>query len=105
MPVHVLQGGVCTQRTRLSAIFFLTYSPTAKKPVAKEIAAAEATARLYTNALNPLAHARDGLDAAAQIAGGVSCFKLLAADAALTCMLIESVFEQVLSGQPNDRFA
>jgi hypothetical protein len=104
VPVHVLQGGVCAQRTRLSAIFFITYSPTAKKPVTNEITAAEATVRLYTNALNPLAHARDGLDAAAQIAGAVSCYKLLAADAASTCMLINSIFEQVLKGEPNGRF-
>ena len=105
VPVHALEGGVCAQRTRLSAIFFITYSPTTKKPVTEEIAAAEATARLYTNALNPLSHARDGLNAAAQIASSVSYFRLAAADAALTCMLIKSVFERVLNEQPNSRFA
>jgi hypothetical protein len=103
VPVHVLQGGVRTQPTPLSAIFFITYSPTAEKPVSNEISAAEATARLYTNALNPLAHPRDGLDAAAQIASAVSCLKLVSADAASTCMLVKSVFDRVVNGQPGSR--
>jgi hypothetical protein len=96
---------VRAQPTRLSAIFFITYSPTAEKPVAEEVAAAEATARLYTNALNPLAHARDGLDAAAQIASGVSCIRLVSADASSTCLLVKSIFDRVLYEQPNGSFA
>jgi hypothetical protein len=97
VPAHLLQGRVCAQRTRLSAIFFVSYSPTVTEPAANEISAAEATARLYTNALNPLAHAQDGLDAAAQIASAVLCLNLKSADAASTCELIKSIFDQVLS--------
>jgi len=105
VPVHALQGGVCSQGTRLSAIFFVTYLPTAKEPVISEISAAEATARLYANALNQLAHARDGLDAAAQICSAVSCVKLVSADAASTCVLVKSTFEGILQRQPANRSA
>lgn len=103
VPVHLLQGGVCAQRTRLSAIFFVTYSPTAKEPVTSEIGAAEATARLYANALNQLAHSRDGLDAAAQISSAVFCVKLISADAAATCALVKSIFEGILERSSGDR--
>ena len=103
VPVHLLQGDVRAERTRLSAIFFVTYSPTAREPVTSEISAAEATARLYANALNQLAHARDGLDAAAQISSAVSCVKLVSADAASTCVLVKSIFEGILKRQSGDR--
>ena len=50
--------------------------------------AAEAAARLYVQALNPLAHPADGLDAALQVVRGVRCFGLEAADLDATCALV-----------------
>jgi hypothetical protein len=52
------------------------------------MSAAEAAARLYTQALNPLAHPADGIDAALQVARGVRCFGLETADLDATCALV-----------------
>ena len=49
---------------------------------------AEAAARLYTQALNPLAHPEDGLDAALQVVRGARCFGLEAAALDATCALL-----------------
>ena len=60
---------------RIGAICFVDRSgalPSRPNPVT----GASAAARLFANALNPLAHAGDGLDAAVAIAQAIPCFEL-----------------------------
>jgi hypothetical protein len=72
----------------LAAVYFLRYCPDASHPQIGPISVGEASARLYANTLNPLAHANAGLDAATQIAKNVSSFALHSADLAETCALV-----------------
>lgn len=76
--IHVragdLPGGICTAPTRLSVILFV--GPRSEKPSVRPVRAAEATARLYTQALNALAHPDAGLDPAVSLATRATCFEL-----------------------------
>jgi hypothetical protein len=51
-------------------------------------------ARLYANALNPLAHAGDGLDAAIRVETGRRCFELTTAELAPTCALLTATTDR-----------
>ena len=76
--IHVragdLPGGICAEPTRLSVILFV--GPRSERPSVRPIRAAEATARLYAQALNALAHPDAGLDPAVSLATGAMCFEL-----------------------------
>jgi hypothetical protein len=75
-------------RCPLAAMLFVNYCPTATAPSIQPITPGEAGARLYVNALNQLAHANAGLDAAADIAQSVPNFTLESADLSSTCALV-----------------
>lgn len=75
----------------IGAILFVQYAPAHAAPAAREISAGSAAARLYTQALNPLAHADMGLPAAANIVRRVPCFELDSADLQETCALVQSI--------------
>jgi hypothetical protein len=77
----------------LAAIFFLRYDPGAQEPTAKPISKAEAGARIYSNALNLLAHSRCALDAAVKIANHSACFELITCDLQKTCNLMKSMLQ------------
>lgn len=72
----------------LVAMYFVKYRPGASTPEIRAISAGEASARLYANSLNQLAHANAGLDAAVQIAKSIPSFTLDSADLAATCALV-----------------
>lgn len=72
----------------VGAVFLLKYSSDNTVPTVTRIGAAQAAARLYVNALNPLAHPLHGLDAVARIAEAVPCFDVAAGDLAVTSALI-----------------
>jgi hypothetical protein len=72
----------------LGAIVFLRYPRAGHAPAAWPVSAAQAAARLYANALNPLAHPADGLDAAVEIARRARCLELRAGELRATCALI-----------------
>jgi hypothetical protein len=75
----------------LTTIVFLEYRPTEGKPAGMiPISKAEAAARLFALALNPLAHAEDGIAAAAAIAGGAECYRLRTVELGTTCTLLTS---------------
>lgn len=74
----------------LAAIFFLRYDPDASAPSLSPMSKGEAGARIYSNALNLLAHARYGLDAAIKIATRGACYELITSDLQKTCALITS---------------
>jgi hypothetical protein len=66
-------------------------------PVLNPVRKAEATARLFTNALNPLSHPGEGLDAAIEIVSRAHCFELLSSKLQLTCELIKATFLKNIS--------
>src|SRR5262245_893986 len=82
-------AGHTNQPTPLAAIFFLRYNPEASAPSIRRISGAEGAARLYADALNPLAHPENGLEGAIRIASKRPCFELLTADLTSTCALIK----------------
>jgi hypothetical protein len=86
-------AGLADRPTPLAALFFLRYCPESKAPSLRRIGGAEGAARLYAEALNPLAHSEDGLDGAIRIASKRACFELLTADLASTCGLLKNTVE------------
>ena len=77
-----------TAPTVLGAVVFVQYDPAASGPAIRRLTAAEAGARLYANALNPLAHEGDGLDGAVRITQTQPCYDLVTADLPATCALL-----------------
>jgi hypothetical protein len=88
VPVDLLPSALAPAPLPLDAILFVRYHPELDHPAIRPMGAAEATARLYVQALNPLAHPADGIDAALQVARGVRCFGLESADLGATCQLV-----------------
>jgi len=75
----------------LSAIFLLRrMRASGAAPEIRALAPAEAAARLYVHALNPLAHGNGGLDAVSQIAARVPCFHMGLAELPASCALIQA---------------
>jgi hypothetical protein len=66
----------------------LQYRPEAAAPVVEPLSKAEAAARLFANALNPLAHAGDGLDEAIKVSARVASVQLFSADLMATWALV-----------------
>lgn len=96
VPAEDMPGGISRVRAPLSAVFFLRYEPGVPGPSMRRLSAAEATARLYANVLNPLAHAGDGLDGAIRIATASPCFEFVTADLTASCALLTATLEQSL---------
>jgi hypothetical protein len=78
-------------------VFLLKYCPDLDAPNLRPIGHAEASAGLYVNALNALAHSNHGLDAVARLAEHVPCFAVSSAQLSATCALIRSAVEQTLA--------
>lgn len=76
--------------TPLAAAYFVEYCSEASVPEIQPIGAAEAAARLYADALNPLAHANAGLLGAVEISKRIPCYTLDTADLSATCELVTS---------------
>ena len=94
VPVAQLPNSTVAKPALLRAIFFLEHCPELKIPTVGTITKAEAAARLFVNALNPLAHAQDGLAGAAAIAQKVRSFHLKSAALGLTCQLLKSILDK-----------
>lgn len=93
VPVGLLPSALAPSPLPVDAIVFLRYRPDLDRPAIRPLGAAEAAARLYTQALNPLAHPADGIDAALQVVRDVGCFGLETADLGATCALLgQTVF-------------
>lgn len=90
VPVESFPGDCGREPAPLAAIFFLRYDPEIGEPQVRPISKGEAGARIYSNALNLLAHARYGLDAAVKVAGHSLCLELITSDLRKTCDLIKS---------------
>ncbi len=88
VPVDLLPVSLAPWLLPLDAIVFLQYRADSDRPGIRPVGAAEAAARLYVQALNPLAHPGGGLDAALQVVRGARCFALETADLGATCALL-----------------
>jgi hypothetical protein len=91
--VRNVPGSVVKAPTPLGAVVFLNYDPDATAPKIRRLTPAEAGARLYANALNPLAHAGNGLDGAVQITAARPCYELVSANLPSTCALLAHTLE------------
>jgi len=83
---------------RIGAICFIDRSgvlPSRPNPVTR----ASAAARLFANALNPLAHPNDGLDAAVRIAQAVPCFELDTSSLPQACAGLEQLADSAAGGR------
>jgi hypothetical protein len=96
IPPDTLPSGVSAGPLPLVALFFLQYSPEARAPTVQLLSKAEAGARVFANALNPLAHPGEGLDGAITIATASACFLLTTADLPLTCRLVQTILEGLI---------
>jgi hypothetical protein len=95
VPLDAVPGGLCKKSLPLGPVIFLDRSPRAAAPAIRPLSAAEATARLLSNALNPLAHHRGGMDAAAVIARGAPCLSLDLGELDATCRLVRTTMERL----------
>src|SRR5437660_3433695 len=86
--VRDVPGSIGKAPAPLGAVVFVHYNPDASRPAIRRLTTAEAGARLYANALNPLAHARDGLDGAVRITAARPCYELVSADLSATSALL-----------------
>jgi hypothetical protein len=93
IPASQLPNAPVSKPMPLAAVFFLECCPESIFPRLRPLGKAEAAARLFTQALNPLAHAEDGLAGAAFIAQNSPAFSLYAADIRLTCERIKQTLE------------
>ena len=90
VPVPYLPRVAAQDAYPLGSLWFLRYRPELPGPMVRSITPGEASARLYANALNQLAHPNAGLDAAVRIAEAVPSFWLDSAGLDSTCELIRS---------------
>ena len=74
----------------LRDLVFIRFDARSSEPAIKPVTTAEATARLYPNILNALAHPAGGLSAATDIVSQLNCFQLQAAGLGATCELLAS---------------
>ena len=92
VPAQFLPCETPSESIPLEAIFFVRFVGEISEPGLRPMAKGEAAARLFTNALNPLAHCGDGLDGAIEIVSKTHCFELLSSNLKSTCELIKSSF-------------
>jgi hypothetical protein len=98
VPVARMPADAVAAPLPLAGIFVIQYSPDRLAPEVRAISRSEAAALLYTNALNALAHGNYGLDAVAQIAEALPCYKVEAADLRLTCAALRAKAEEAIAG-------
>ena len=100
IPPELMPSAACSQPVTLAAIFFVEYTPEIREPAVEPVSIAEAAARIFANALNPLAHCGDGLDGAVQVAKSVPSFKFFVPSLNPTCRFIKNIFQQALLKTP-----
>jgi hypothetical protein len=93
VPTTKLPDRTLLRPVRLGAVLFLEYCPAENTPASlQQVSKGEAAARLFTQALNPLAHGEDGLAAAAAIACQAVCYRLRFNDLRASCDRIRNLF-------------
>jgi hypothetical protein len=97
IPPPSLPGAPVYESKPLSAIFLLCRMPAFGPPEIRALAPAEAAARLYVHALNPLAHGNRGLDAVTEIATRVPCFAMMLAELHASCAQIQATVAETVA--------
>jgi len=97
IPTDALPGPTISRPCALGAVFLVKHRPDLAEPALRQVSRAEASAYLYVNALNALAHPSHGLDAVVRIAECVPCFSVDTAELAATCELISNTVDQVVA--------
>ena len=95
VPTDSLPCMLTSKPLELSSIFFVQYDSSNVEPSIQDVSSGEATARIYANGLNQLAHEADGLAAAAQIALHAKCFHLNTASLDKTAELVKSFLDKL----------
>lgn len=80
VPIASLPASLGPAVCPIEAIVFVRYASASTVPALRRLSSAEAGARLYTTALNALAHSARGLDAVLHVASRARCFVLETAD-------------------------
>lgn len=93
IPVEELEVETLSRPMPLAWVFFLRRDPGRRQPRLERCRPAEAATRLYSNALNVLAHPDEGLEIAMRMGGETACFNLYAGDLASTCELVVGALE------------
>lgn len=91
IPAEQLNTAKGTEPQPIAAVIFLQRDGHSTRPAIKAIGKAEATTRLYSHALNALAHPGAGLDATAAVLATAPAYTLQSADLNLTCQLLEQL--------------
>ena len=91
VPVRFLPTEAALLPTALAHTIFLKRDVSLDHPGIREVNAGEAAVRLLANALNPLAHRGDGLDAAIEIARHTRSVELQVAGLAETCEAVRAI--------------
>jgi hypothetical protein len=99
VPIPQLPGGAIYNPMTVTAVFFLEYRSGRNPPIVRRVSRAESAARLFANALNPLAHAEDGLAGAVAIAQRVPSFQLRSGELRPTCELIAAALQSAAAQQ------
>ena len=99
VPVHCLPSPATSEPLPVRAVLFLDRCPNEPSTVLEAISSGEAAARLFAQALNPLAHKEEGLSGAIAIARQVSCFRLQSADLRSTCDLLNKTLSCLPAGR------
>lgn len=104
VPVESLPAQAVQQPVPLVATFFLNRDGNVDRTSIQQINAAEAAVRLFTNALNPLAHHGDGLDAAIRVARHTRCFMLNVTELVEACTTIRGMMDEVVASRKSGAF-
>lgn len=83
-----------TSALRLRTLFLLGRISNNQEPRLRRLDVAEASARLYANALNALAHSGSGLDAVIRVAAGTECYELTLGDSPRNVDVIQSLIRR-----------
>lgn len=87
VPVAILPVSLGPATCAVEAIVFVHHDRALTAPSLRRLGSAEAGARLYTTALNALAHPDNGLDVVLKIASQARCYLLHTADLVRSCEL------------------
>lgn len=94
IPTTSIPTGVWKRPIPIQVACFVRYDPQARTPSVDSIGPGEAGARLYANALNPLAHRSSGLTEAARIARSCRSFRVSTADLRQSAELIQKLMTE-----------
>lgn len=92
VPVEEIPGHALQDPVSIGAVVFLIEAAGSGRPRLSRISTPEGAARLYANGLNQLAHDRDGLRAAARIAGTTEMYIMERGTPAASCAALSELF-------------